>query len=283
MKYFFLSILFSFYSVVSGAADLQIPNLDSPVMDGAKLFNSNERANLAQLALELYRNGGPQLTVLTVENLQGYAIEEFSIRVAEKWKLGTKEKDNGLLLVIAKEERSVRLEVGNGIEGEVTDIEASQYTQHILPEYFKQGEFYQGVRKLILDMANKFSVEIQADAGPSFVRKHNNRDEGFSKIFIFLIAIVFALSSAFFPRRPMLRATFAGVFLTLISLPFALAVIWYMGIFLIGMLGGFINLGTILLMALTSRGGGGGYGGSSGGSWGGGGGGFSGGGSSGRW
>ena len=114
------------------AAELQLPNLSSPVMDLAGLMSEADKKDLSDLAYEIYAHNGPQITVLTVPDLQGYPIEEFSIRVAEKWQLGTKEKDNGLLVVISKQEREMRIEVGNGIEGEVTDYDTAKYTRGIL-------------------------------------------------------------------------------------------------------------------------------------------------------
>jgi uncharacterized protein len=296
VKFFLLSCFLFLSSANANTANLKIPELNSPVIDEAQLFTESEEVELNQLAVEIFNKGGPQFAILTVENLQGYAIEEYSIRVAEAWKLGTKEKDNGLLLIIAKSERSVRLEVGNGIEGDITDFDSSQYTQYILPAYFKQGDFYLGVKKLLIDVAEKFAVSVSVSSSQSFSEKYHNRNNGFAKSLLFLMGIIFILSSIFFPRRPVLRGIFAGLFLTLVCLPFALALIWYVAILIAGIVGGLINLGNFLLsvlgVILSSRGhsgagrghwGGGGSWGSGGGGWSGGGGGFSGGGSSGRW
>ena len=78
-------------------------------MDEAGFLTPEQKQDLSQLAYEINTHQGPQITILTVPDLQEYAIEDFSIRVAEKWQLGTKEKDNGLLIVIAKAEHKMRI------------------------------------------------------------------------------------------------------------------------------------------------------------------------------
>lgn len=284
MRLLFYPLILCFFSVSSWATELKIPALSSPVMDEANFFNATEKEDLSRLAMAIYQGGGPQITIFTVESLQGYEIEEFSIRVAESWKLGTKEKDNGLLLVIAKAERSMRLEVGNGIEGEITDYESSQYTQQILPAYFKQGEFYLGVKKLMLDVAQKFNISNQLESEGKLVQRVNNFNKHSFEIYLFVVAVIFLLASIFFPGKPLMRGTFSAILITLVCIPLALTIFWYLLIFILSLLGGVINLGPILLHTMAnSRGGGGRSGGGGGGSWSGGGGGFSGGGSSGRW
>src|SRR5690606_29414491 len=96
---FLLSLLLLTFSTVVGAQKLSIPPLTSPVMDQAGFMSQSEKADLSRLAYEIYTNQGPQITILTVPDLQGWPIEEYSIRVAEAWKLGLKEKGNGLLII----------------------------------------------------------------------------------------------------------------------------------------------------------------------------------------
>ena len=110
-------------------------------MDLGNFLNPQESENLSETIREIRAQNGPQIVILTVQDLQGYPIEEFSIRLAEKWQLGSKEKDDGLLIIISKAERAVRIEVGNGIEGEITDYYTSEYTKDIFPSYFRQGQF----------------------------------------------------------------------------------------------------------------------------------------------
>jgi uncharacterized protein len=130
-------------------------------MDEAALLSAEEREDLNQLAYEIYTHQGPQITIFIVNDLQGLGIEEFSIKVVEKWQLGTKEKDNGLLIVIAKAERKMRIEVGQGLEGDITDYESNQYIKNILAPAFKEGAFHQGLRLVLEDMARKFNIQLK--------------------------------------------------------------------------------------------------------------------------
>ncbi len=285
MAFFFSLILLV---GVSFAAELEIPALTSPVMDQAGLLSETERKDLSDLAYEIYTHQGPQITILTVNDLQDYPIEEFSIRVAEKWKLGLKEKGNGLLITVAKTERKVRIEVGEGIEGEITDYESHQYISQVLTPYFKEGQFYNGLRLVLEDVAKKFSIQLSGNGQQVLrrapVRVNNRLLHGALPI----VVIFLLVGQLILRKKPVARGLFSGAgiagasFFLLPGLGLALIGILFLGGFALGAIG--LNN---LLFALASgshhRGGSGGGGFGAGGSWGGGGGGFSGGGSSGSW
>ncbi len=289
-----LSLLFSFQIF---GQEIQLPALQAPVVDEAKFLTPAQADSLNQVIYEIYTHNGPQITVLTVNDMQGYPIEEFSIRVAEKWQLGTKDKGNGLLIIIAKAERKMRIEVGQGIEGEITDYDASIYIQQILKPAFKEGMFYEGLNAVLNDISSRFNIKLE-NAGPRFIKKKSN--QGNAKLTSLLWAVFFIslITTAIFRKNTTLRGVTNGV----ISGIAGYSIFGIAGIplilfgSLIGLVVGFIGIHNILY-ALNSGGGygggygGGGYGGggyrggSSGGgsSWSGGGGGFSGGGSSGDW
>lgn len=268
-------------------AELQLPALSSPVMDLAGMLSESERADLSEYAYEIYTNGGPQITILTVPDMQGYPIEEYSIRVAEKWQLGTKEKDNGLLVIVAKQERQMRIEVGNGIEGEITDYDTTKYTRELWPEYFRRGEFHDAFKIFMEDVAAKFN--IKTEPGNRVVRRAPPRSpvRGGNFIIIAIIAIL-AFGSMIF-RKPLSRGMFTGLGFTGVSFFIGIPVGMLVAIFIFGLVLGMVGVGNFLTALLMSgRGGGGGFGGGGfggggGGGWSGGGGGFSGGGSSGSW
>lgn len=285
MRFFLPFILFLSFNVLG--TELQIPALRSPVMDEAGFLSPEEEQDLNQLAYEIYTNQGPQITVFTVNDMQGNEIEEFSIRVAEKWQLGTKEKDNGILIIIAKSERKMRIEVGQGVEGEITDFEANRYITTVLTPAFKQNDFHGGLKLVMMDIARIFDIKL--NEGNRFVRRATqvNSIPGPLKVaFPFLIGILI-LGQIVLGRKPVARGIFTGAGMAGVGFfvgAASLAMIGFM--FLMGLLIGMIGLQN-LLFALAAGGGhrgGGGFGGGSGGSsWGGGGGGFSGGGSSGSW
>jgi uncharacterized protein len=84
--------------------------------------------------------------VLTVTTLEGEEIEQYSIRVVDTWKLGRKDKDNGVLLLVSKDERKVRIEVGSGLEGDLTDLTCGRIIRHEIVPCFKEGDYDGGIR-----------------------------------------------------------------------------------------------------------------------------------------
>lgn len=287
MRYLLSLILLLSFQLQAAETTLQLPALTSPVMDLAGLMSESDRADLSNYAYEIYTHNGPQITILTVPDMQGYPIEEFSIRVAEKWQLGTKEKDNGLLVVIAKAERQMRIEVGNGIEGEITDYDTIKYTRELWPEYFRRGEYHDGLKIFMEDVAEKF--QIKTEPGNKVLRRAPARSpvRGGNFIIIAILAILGFGSMLF--KKPMGRGLFTGLGFAGVSFFVGLPIFFLLLIFFFGLILGVVGVGNFLTALLMSgRGGGGGYGGGGfggggGGGWSGGGGGFSGGGSSGSW
>lgn len=129
-------------------AALPVPPLTGPVVDRAGVIDASDEARLDALARAARAtNGGkgPQLAFLTVQSLEGEPIEMFSIRVAEAWKLGGAAEDNGVLFVVAVNDRQMRIEVGNGIEGELTDAQSGRIIREIVVPAFGAGQYGQGL------------------------------------------------------------------------------------------------------------------------------------------
>ena len=288
---FILSLfLFSF---LSWGADVQVPQLTSPVMDLAGLFNESEASDLANLAYEIHTNKGPQITVLTVPTLNGIEIEDYSMSVAEKWQLGTKQAGNGILVVIAKQEHKVRIEVGEGIEGDLTDYETAKYTREVFPQYFRRGDFYPAVRIFIEDMAKKFNITLGDESSSRMIRRAPMRHAGNGLSVAFLpLLLGFIFINLILRNRPGPRGLVSGLAGAGISWFFipGIGLGLIIVFFIISGLFGLIGISNLLNGATMGGGsyrggfGGGGFGGGGGGGgWSGGGGGFSGGGSSGDW
>ena len=287
-----LTLLFFLIQAISWGSEIQIPVLRAPVMDEAGLLNESEEADLNQVAYEIHAHQGPQVTILTLNDLQGFEIEDFSIRVVEKWQLGTKEKDNGLLVLIAKAERKMRIEVGNGIEGEITDYEANQYINQILKPAFGQGQYHAGLRLILQDVAKKFNLKLEQERG--FIRRSARPQmkiqipEGLRKALPFIL-ILFIGAQIILRNHPRARGVVSGLTFSGIGFLLGAGLVLYLAFFILGAVLGLIGFHNVLYALLSANsshhgGGYGGYGGgSSGGSWSGGGGGFSGGGSSGNW
>ena len=274
-------------------ADIQIPALRAPVMDEAGFLSDAEEADLNQLAYEINTNQGPQITIFTVNDMQGNVIEEFSIRVGEKWQLGTKERDNGLLIIIAKAERKMRIEVGNGIEGEITDYDSGQYVRNILTPAFKAGDFHGGLKAVMVDVAQKFNIKLAE--GSRIVRRSTPPRvvSGALMGLLPIILIVLVVGQLLLRKHPFMRGVFTGVTAGGAALFIGAAFGVILIFFLVGLLVGCVGFQNFLYALATSSSHGGGYssggssgwggGSSGGGGWSGGGGGFSGGGSSGSW
>lgn len=281
--------LILFVTTCAWGAELKLPALTSPVMDLAGFLSPEDQSRLSELVYEIHANNGPQITILTVPDMQGYEIEDYSIRVAEKWQLGTKEKDNGLLVIIAKTERKMRIEVGNGIEGEITDYDTARFTRDIFPEYFKRGDFAGGLEAFLLDVAQRFNIKLSGSGQRVLRRTPPATHGGLSKFFIIAIIAILVIGSMMFDKKPLARGLFTGVSFSGISFFIGLPLGLLLIIFFFGLALGVVGVGNFLMAMLLSGGGrgggfgGGGFGGGGGGGWSGGGGGFSGGGSSGGW
>ncbi len=118
MKSFILSLI-TLYSI--SAWSLGVPSLSRPIEDLAKVMTEDQKLAVEKDIRDLHSRGLVQVSVLIIPSLEGENLESYSMSVAEKWKLGTEKKDNGLLILIAMREKKIRVEVGNGIEGEITD------------------------------------------------------------------------------------------------------------------------------------------------------------------
>ena len=129
----------------SALALVAVPPLSGRVVDQTGTLSSNDVASLTQKLTDLETRKGSQIAVLIVPTTDGEAIEPFSLRVAEAWKIGRKKIDDGALLVIAKNDRRLRIEVGYGLEGALTDVTTKRIIDEDITPKFKAGDFGGGV------------------------------------------------------------------------------------------------------------------------------------------
>ena len=126
-------------------ADVAVPPLSGRVVDQTATLSSDDVARLTQTLKNLELRKGSQIAVLIVPTTDGEAIEPFSLRVAEAWKIGRKKIDDGALLVIAKNDRHLRIEVGYGLEGALTDVTSKRIIDEDITPKFKAGDFTGGI------------------------------------------------------------------------------------------------------------------------------------------
>jgi uncharacterized protein len=269
--------------LTGSAYGLDVPPLRGYVNDYANMISPGVRVQLEKELREFEQSDSTQVVVLTVESIEGDALESFSIRVAEAWRIGQKGKDNGVILLVAKKERKTRLEVGRGLEGKLTDLTAGRIVQLVVNPHFKRGDFDGGFLSGIRAVIDATRGEFQADSAR---RTASTRGAVSSFMPLVVFGAVFLLVLGRISRYLGGAAGLLGFPLVGASLGLPVVVLIFLG--LVGLVLGII-LPVFFGGALTRSGGyrhdtwgtGGGFGGSGG--FGGGGGGFGGGGASGGW
>jgi uncharacterized protein len=267
---------------------LTVPALKGRINDYAQILSPATISQLENALRYFEQQESTQIVVLTVPTLEGDSLEDFSIRVAESWKIGQKKIDNGAILLIAKQEKKLRIEVGYGLEGKLTDLISGRIIHDIIVPRFKEGNFDQGIINGVTAMMEAVKGEFKAKVAPSSGKKSHQGNLGG---LIVPLIIFFAFLGNFLQRNKLAAAAVGAVGCPLFGL-FFLGFSWIALLILVivGLFGGFI---AATMLSGGGRGGGfffgpgGGFGsGSSGGGFDGfssGGGDFGGGGASGDW
>ncbi len=274
------------------AQQAAIPPFDSPVVDVTGTLDAASKTRLEQQALALQQRKGSQLQVLVVASTAPETIEQYAVRAFESFRLGRKGVDDGVLLVVAKDDRKVRIEVGYGLEGAIPDITAGRVIQEYMVPKFRQGDYAGG----IIDASAQLVKLIEGEPLPEPVADNpTGPDRGGEWLFALIVAFFVASF-----LRNVLGGVPAGVRGMLCAGGAGFAALLLSSLLLVGGFGALIGF----LIGIVSGGGGGRYarhrdwggfgggggwgggssgGGSSGGGWSGGGGMSGGGGASGGW
>lgn len=133
-------------------AEPKYPELSGRVTDEAGLLTPTEKADIESDLASLEQTSTDQLAVVTVKSLQGYAIEDYGIDLARKWGIGQKDKDNGVLLIVAPNDRKIRIEVGRKLEPILTDAMSAIIIQNAMLPKFRRGDFAGGIKDGIRDI-----------------------------------------------------------------------------------------------------------------------------------
>lgn len=259
----------------SSAAELvPLPALTARVTDLTGTLDQTQRGRLEAQLAAIERSGRAQVAVVLLPTTQPETIEQFGIRLAEAWKIGRKGVDNGLILIVARDDRRMRIEVGYGLEGAVPDAIASRIVNERMAPAFRQGDFFGGLvaATAALDQALGGAGAGAVTPAPTSVPGGGERPDWIQ--WLFMIVVGAGVLRAMFGLLGSLAAAVAG---------------GWLGFMVFGSLG--LAIGAAVLVFLLSflnllaggRGGGFGGGMSGGGGFSGGGGGFGGGGASGRW
>ncbi|WP_028134536.1 TPM domain-containing protein [Bradyrhizobium japonicum] len=150
-------------------ADVAVPELTGRVVDQTDTLSSSDIAALSQKLQDFESRKGSQIAVLIVPTTQPETIEQFSIRVAEAWKIGRKKVDDGAILVVAKGDRHLRIEVGYGLEGALTDVTSRRIIDEVITPKFRAGDFAGGIS----DGVDRMMRVIEGEPLPSPSRTAN--------------------------------------------------------------------------------------------------------------
>ena len=270
------------------AEDRPIPPLTGRVVDETATLTADQVRSLSAKLQAFEERKGSQIVLLVTGTTFPESIEPFALRVAETWKIGRKGADDGIVIVVAKSDRAVRLEVGYGLEGVVTDAMARRLIDEIFIPEFREGRFYEGLDAGIDRLVRLIDGEPLPEVRVSNAGKGDPKSiETWLVTFIVATFAIGGILRQLLGRLPgaLLAGGIVGGLAWLIIAPVFVAALAGIIAFIVTLVGG---AGLARGIGRGGFGGGGGYGGggfggSSGGGFSGGGGGFGGGGASGRW
>ena len=270
-------VAFAFCWAIAAGAQVQVPPIGGRVTDQTATLTNEQKSALEQTLRAFEARKGSQVAVLIVPSTAPETIEQYALRVAEQWKPGRKNVDDGALLVVAKDDRTLRIEVGYGLEGALTDPASKRIISEIIVPRFREGDYYGGITAGV----DRILRVIDGESLPKPEEKLPGGMRGIGSILPVMMILVLVLGGVLHTvlgRFPGALVTGGAVSVVAWMLAGAIAVALIAGViaFLFTLLGG--GMGGRGLGIGGFRGGGFGGGGFSGG-----GGGFGGGGASGRW
>jgi len=277
--------LFVLLLAASAWAQVAVPPLKGRVTDLTATLKPEQVASLEQLLRSFEARKGSQIAVLMVPTTTPETVEQYALRVAEQWKIGRKNVDDGAILVVAKDDRALRIEVGYGLEGALNDATASRIIREVIVPRFREGDFFGGISAGV----DRMIRVIDGEPLPAPAKAAPRADEGVLQILPVLL--ILAVVAGAILRRMLGRfvgsAATGGVvggLAWLLAGTLAIALLAGIVAFFFTLVSGVGGSGRRYYGGFPGGGwGGGGFGGGGGGGFSGGGGSFGGGGASGRW
>lgn len=199
---FLCTFIFSSFFVFA----IQVPELTSPVIDNAQLLSSEQKNTLSKKLYSISEQTKSQIVVVTIPSLEGVDIETYTMTLAEKWKIGSKEKDDGVILCVAYDERKIRIEVGYGLEGLLTDAKSGMIIRKIIAPKFQQGEYGQGIIDAVDVISGIIGVDGVVVDNSIFEKEKIKADKtSFPIVLVFFIIYGIFISGALSSKFPWLR------------------------------------------------------------------------------
>ena len=184
--------LFSLLLILIAASTFadDVPSYSSYVNDYAGVISEKDKASMEDVAKEVEEKTGAQIAVLTVKSMAPYtSIDQFGMAVAEKWKVGQKDKDTGIILILAMEERRVRIEVGYGLEGIFNDAKVGRILDNTVLPYFRGGDFSAGLRRGMFKIADTIGTEMNVELDERTKMQDNTFTEKLCMLIFFIIFV----------------------------------------------------------------------------------------------
>ncbi|MGH1418970.1 MAG: TPM domain-containing protein [Hyphomicrobiaceae bacterium] len=167
------------------------PELTGRIVDGANILSDEDEATIETELAKLEDQSTDQVVVVTLPSLQGYAIEDFGYQLGRHWGIGQKEANNGILLIVAPSERKVRIEVGRGLEPQMTDIMSKLIIQNAILPQFRRGNFPAGIKAGVRDIKDV----LLGDANEVAARRAKKPPSGLDAETIFSILIWISIAT----------------------------------------------------------------------------------------
>lgn len=175
----------------SSANGLEVPNYKGYVNDYANMISPEMETKLERALRSFDLSDSTQIAILTLDSLEGDSLEDFSIRTVDKWKIGQQSKDNGVLLLVFKKDRKMRIEVGRGLEGVLTDLLSGRIIDGVISPAFKAGRFDEGFATGVIAIVDATRGEFK---GTGSLHRNRGREQVppvFSYLFLALIVVAF--------------------------------------------------------------------------------------------
>ncbi|MCX5811925.1 MAG: TPM domain-containing protein [Proteobacteria bacterium] len=167
--FLFLTIQYSIFNIHCFALD--VPPLKGYVNDYANMISASALTQIEAELKAFEQSDSTQVVILTIPSLEGEVLEEYSIKVGETWKIGQKGKDNGIIFLVSNQDRKIRIELGRGLEGKLTDMTAGRIIDLVVKPRFKRGDFDGGFTAGIHSLIDATRGEFKAETRTSPARK----------------------------------------------------------------------------------------------------------------
>lgn len=164
-----ICLLIIFISSPSFSIELEIPKPTSSfyVYDGSDIIDEKAEEYIIRTNEELYKRTGSQIVVFTIDSLENTNINQFAVKLFEEWGIGSKEYDNGLLMLIVPEERQIWIEVGYGLEGALPDSKVGRIIEDSILPYFREDKYTEGViagfNDIINEVEREYNIQLERD------------------------------------------------------------------------------------------------------------------------